>query len=328
MGYMRHKYTRTYFLKEDVLGNKTVFGAEGVEDFKRGSIRRHDWDILRHIDFRGKNVLDVGFGRGEAIKYALEHGARTVVGVDFSEDAHLIAREFLANYGLRADVYCMDALRFLESYASQKDAEAFEIVLMLDVMEHIPRSELTNVFRLMRNLLSDRAALAINTPVFRVDNDVIAHGLDPRGTDAGDEFEETAGMHCNRYTTVSLRNYMRNCGFTAVSGHFFVPNLSIARNLEGTSWARWIAIKRGYPLSRSIMWQRARLEHAMSWDDIRSSRNSMRQKLRWTIKNRLPTLLSLAVRLSKHMAFAVPRLLLGYYRAKDCGKRGKGHFSE
>lgn len=36
MGYMKHKYTRTYFLNEDSAGNRTAFGVAGVEDFKRG----------------------------------------------------------------------------------------------------------------------------------------------------------------------------------------------------------------------------------------------------------------------------------------------------
>jgi len=314
MGYMKHKYTRTYFLKEDCAGNKTVIGVEGVEDFKRGGIREHDLDILRRMDFRGKNVLDLGFGRGEAIKYALDNGAHRVVGVDFSEDANAIVRAFLTHYGLQAELHCMDALIFFQEYATRKDAESFDIVLMLDFIEHVPRSELTNVLTVMHDWLSDRAVLAINTPVFQVDNDVIADGLDPRARDTSDDYEETAGMHCNRYTKASLRNYLRSCGFTAISGHFFVPNLSIARVLDGTPWAWWIAGKRSYPVLRFAMWQKEYFEYAISLDEIKRKQNSKREQLLRAIQRPF-ALLSVVLRTDKRISMAgVSRRLIGYCR--------------
>lgn len=322
-GHMKQKYTKTYFLNEDTSGNKTDFGVNGIEEFKMGSIREQDLDILQRIDFCGKNVMDLGFGRGEAIKYALDNGATSVVGVDFSEDANMISREFLAHYDLQADLYCMDAHAFFKWYAIQKDSQKFDVVLMLDFVEHVPRSELTSVLMLMRNWLSNRAVLAINTPVFKVDNDVIAFGLDPSARDTGDDFEETAGMHCNRYTKASLQNYMRICGFTGISGHFFVPNLSVARVLEKTPWAWWIAFKRGYPLSRSSMWQRERFEYAMSWDEIRRNQNSIREELRWTLKNRPETLLSLAFEICKRKILIIPRQLLDFHHRNDITREKK-----
>ena len=273
MGYMKHKYTRTYFLKEDSAGNKTVFGAEGVEEFKRGEVRKHDMDILQRLDFEGKTVLDLGFGRGTMIKFAVDKGAAKVVGVDFSKDAYAIAREFLVRYGMHADLYCDDALSFFESYTAREDAEPFDIVLMLDFVEHVSRSELTEILKLMRKVLSTRAVVVINTPIYRVDNDVISDGLDPRARDTSDEFQETAGMHCNRYTQKSLRNYMRDCGLVAISGHFFVPTLSIPRPLEGSRYGWWKAFKMGYPILLSALWQSELFEYALSWEEIRRRQN-------------------------------------------------------
>jgi SAM-dependent methyltransferase len=315
--YMKHKYTRTYFLKEDPNGNQTIFGAEGVEDFKRGGIRKQDLDILRRINFCGKTVLDLGFGRGEAIKYALENGALRLVGVDFSEDANVIGREFLERYGLMADLYCMDALSFFNWYALQKESQKFDVVLMLDFVEHVPRHELTCLLTLMRNWLSDRAVLAINTPVFQVDNDVIAKGLDPRIRDTTDECEETAGMHCNHFTKESLHNYMRACGFTGISGHFFLPNFSISHFLIKKPWVWWIAFNRGYPILLSAMWQSEIFEYAMSSDEIGRIQNSKTEELRWIIKYRHDLLLSYTFDISKEMILAIPRRILRYYRRSD-----------
>lgn len=291
MGYMRHKYTRAYFLKEDSTGNPTIYGVEGVEDYKKGSIREHDWDILRRLNFRGKTVLDVGFGRGEAIKFAAENGAITVVGVDFSKDANDIAREFLYLHGIHADLYCDDAFSFFKSYPIRENAKRFDIILMLDVVEHVPRSELNEILKLMPKVLSDRAVVAINTPVFPVDNDVIADGVDPRSRDSSDDCDETAGMHCNRYTKSSLQTYMRSCGFIAISGHFFLPSLSIARPLEGSRRAWWKAFKMGYPILLSGHWWPERFVYVSSSEEIRRQQKRPMQRVLRLVKRVAKTVL-------------------------------------
>lgn len=291
MGYMRHKYTRAYFLKEDSAGKPTTYGVEGVEDYKKGTIREQDREILRRLDFRGKTVLDVGYGRGEAIKFAVHNGAIRLTGVDFSKDANEIATEFLERYGIYADLYCDDALSFFKSYSMRDDSELFDIVLMLDVVEHIPRSELSRILNLMHKVLSTQAVLAINTPVFPVDNDVIAHGLDPRARDSSDDFDETAGMHCNRYTKKSLQNYMRGCGFISISRHLFVQSLPIAKALEGTRWAWWKAFKMGYPILLSGLWWPERFTLAASWEEVRRREKSPIRRLLRFAKRAVKTVL-------------------------------------
>jgi len=269
VGYVRHKYTRAYFLKKDAMGNPTVYGAEGVEEFKKGAVRKHDLDILQRLDFKGKAVLDLGYGRGAMIKYAKDEGAARVVGVDFSPDAHAIAQELLNRYHVTADLYCDDALNFLKSYALQENIEDFDIVLMLDFVEHVPRSELTEILKLLHKVLSPRAIVAINTPIYPIDNDVIRDGLDPKSRDTSDEFEETTGMHCNRYTKQSLQKYMKECEFLAISGHFFVPHPSIPNSLE-VHRVEWMdAFALGFPIRPFVQSQTERFEYALSWEEIK-----------------------------------------------------------
>jgi len=260
MGYVREKYTATYFLKKDGRGNATSFGVEGQPEFERGDIRKQDKEILKRLDFRGKAVLEFGYGRGEAIKYAIECGADKVVGVDFSEDAFNIARVFLNEYGLKAELFCEDALVFLKDYINDSANTLFDIVLMLDFVEHVPRTELTDILGYLHRLLSERAVIALNTPVFRVDNDVVAEGLKPEARDTSDEYQETAGMHCNRYTKKSLSGFMKECGFESISGHFYIPVSLLSQQLvrEGDLiysdlhvWTR--AFQKGYPILPSWM---------------------------------------------------------------------------
>lgn len=248
MGYVREKYTKAYFLKKDATGKPTDYGAEGIGYFETGKIRPSDLDILERINFQKRIVLDVGFGRGEALKYAIEAGAQRAIGVDFSVDANKIAKRYLEQYKIEADLYCRDILDFLKYDIGNLKIKHIDIVLMLDVVEHIPRVGLTEVLSLLSRVLSERAIVVINTPVYPVDNDVISEGVNPLAHDPADDIKETEGMHCNRYSIKSLKKYMNDCGLEPISGHFYirrVPEFRTALEQRGN----WInAVQMGYPL--------------------------------------------------------------------------------
>jgi len=264
MGYMQEKYTKSYYLKKDTDGKDTDYGIEGLSEFRKGDIRLEDKDILSRLEFSEKNVLDIGFGRGEALKFASDNKAKKLIGVDFSESAYEIANEFLEFYKISAKLYCCDAITFLKSYILTPRNYLIDIVIMLDCIEHIPRKEVTELFSLLPQILSKRGIVVINTPIFMRDNDVIADGLNPNAMDTSDEFEETVGMHCNRYTKNSLKSYMKKLGFTAISGHFFVPNLHIPFFLVGTKWAWKKAYNMGYPILISALNYPEKFEYAMT----------------------------------------------------------------
>ncbi|NML47769.1 FkbM family methyltransferase [Ramlibacter sp. G-1-2-2] len=226
MGHLVEKYTAAYFLKKDENGSVLPYGVEGIEAFEQGELREHDRAILEHVDFRGASVLEFGFGRGESIKYAWERGAAAYVGVDFSESACRIAGGFLQKFKVEGPrIVCSDALEFLRQHVAQGEAaQKFDVVMMLDFVEHVPRSELAEVLRLLGDCLKETSVVAVNTPDFLFDNDVISEGLNEQGCDSSDFIDETRGMHCNRYTLDSLRRFFLALGYAAVGrGHYFVP---------------------------------------------------------------------------------------------------------
>ncbi len=219
MNYLKKKYTSEYFLHRDRQGRPTNFGVEGIADFLSGDIRAEDKAILEKVNFKGKTVLDLGFGRGEALKYAFEHGAKKLVGVDFSDSATQIARMFLKVHHITAKLYHSDLIKFLkENNGRQK----FDLVILLDVIEHIPRQDVTTILPWLLRSLTPKAIVIINTPIFPVDNDGYKDGIDKRDYEDTDDYEETSGMHINRYTKESLLQFMKVNGFTSITTHYFV----------------------------------------------------------------------------------------------------------
>lgn len=84
MGWLKEKYTRSYFLQRNEKGEKLPYGVYGVEYWEKGEMYDVGKKILDLFDFNNAVVLDLGFGRGDAIKYCIEHGAKHVIGVDFA----------------------------------------------------------------------------------------------------------------------------------------------------------------------------------------------------------------------------------------------------
>lgn len=230
MNYLKKKYTSEYFLHRDRQGRSTNFGVEGLADFLSGQIRAEDRAILEKINFSKKSVLDLGFGRGEALKYAFEHGAKTLVGVDFSKPAIQIARSFLKTHHVPARLYYSDLIKFLKD---NNGRQKFDLIILLDVIEHIPRIDVTAVLPWLLKSLTPKAILIVNTPVFPVDNDGYKDGIDKRDYEDTDDYEETSGMHINRYTKESLLQFMKANGFTPVSSHYFVASRPFAPIFSG-----------------------------------------------------------------------------------------------
>lgn len=272
MGYLVEKYNKAYFLRKDIEGNPLPYGVEGIENFLKGELREHDQDILSRVQFSGANVLEFGFGRGETIKYIWEQGAGSYIGVDFSEAACDIAEEFLQKFSIVGPkIVCSDAVRFIRKFAHDSSLNkypAIDVVVMLDFVEHIPRSELKEVLKTLKPLLSPKAVVVINTPDFPFDNDVIAEGLNEKGKDSSDFVEETKGMHCNRYTLNSLKTFFSGLGYQPISrGHYFVLPTGNETVWSGDQCYRtcWnAAITRGIPLLGSWIVENFELAYEVS----------------------------------------------------------------
>jgi len=260
MNYLREKYTKEYFLNQDKDGSPKEFGVVGLDEYLSGDIRKQDKDILNKINFEGKTVLDIGFGRGEAIKYAYDHKAAKITGVDFSAPVCKLAKDYLDIHKVSANIICSDIAKYLK----ENRKVTFDIVLLLDVVEHIPRVELTQILKELKKNIHGQSVLVINTPVFKVDNDGYKDGINRENYEDSDEFEETQGMHINRYTKKSLVDYMSNLGYGALSNHYYVRNAYLPKILGGSFVAKIIGVTRGFPLIFPVILLPESFEYAYS----------------------------------------------------------------
>ena len=270
MGCVREKYTKAYFLKHTEDGTPVPYGAEGIAEFSNGTIRLADAKILESVDFRGARVMEFGFGRGEAAKYIIEHGAAFYEGIDFSDAAVEIATGHLKQFGIPLPpLHHADALEFLRSYIPKYKSESiqpFTIISMLDFVEHVPRNELYEIFVLLKEIVASNVLFIVGTPAYPFDNeeDVEVDISKVALIDTADNIEETKGMHCNKYTLISLQQFMKDCGLSCVSqSHFFIIDTdSTNKTSKICSYRqRWdAAVKSGVPLQKD--WRQDFIEYA------------------------------------------------------------------
>lgn len=196
MGFAKELYTEHYY-KNLVLGSK---------EWQAGDLRPEHKKLLSMVDVKGKRVLDLGCGRGDAMRYCCQQGATHITGIDFSPAAIELAKTTLANW-FDYDLKCGDALDLLPEIG-----EKYDVVLMLDTIEHIPAKEIKQILARLHNMLNDDGKILVNTPFYKMYEDYVEQGvfLRPSPTDKN---PLTKGMHCTKYTQGRLLDLMMEMGF-------------------------------------------------------------------------------------------------------------------
>lgn len=257
MGHLKEKYTEEYYTGIDKDGKQLPYGANSSLD-ENGvyTLRNHDRKILEKVKFKGQNVLALGCGRGEELAYAIENGAnhKDSIGVDFSSAAIAISKKLIKDKKLKSpQLFTEDALDFVLRFQKEVKKNAskkIDVVVMFDFVEHIPRHELSEIMATLKNITTKDAILVVNTPAYKYDNDVIANGYDERniiGTyDKSDEVPETKGMHCNKYSAISLQDYMRTNAYENITeAHYYIGSEVVPKGFGSLSYYdRWLVAKK------------------------------------------------------------------------------------
>ncbi|MCD7898861.1 MAG: class I SAM-dependent methyltransferase [Bacteroides sp.] len=108
-----NKYDDNHFFEQYSQMSRSVNGLEGAGE----------WHVLQKMlpDFTGKRLLDLGCGFGWHCKYAMDHGAKSALGIDISEN--MLARARVMNAAPGIEYLGMP----LEDYSYPQ--ESFDIVI-------------------------------------------------------------------------------------------------------------------------------------------------------------------------------------------------------
>jgi ubiquinone/menaquinone biosynthesis C-methylase UbiE len=107
----------------------------------------------------GESVLDIGTGRGELVALAVEQGARRAIGIEYSAAATALCRQTFAAHAVAGSAV---AVRADARQLPVRDGSV-DLVVMLDVVEHLTEDELSRCLVEIRRSLSPHGRLFIHT---------------------------------------------------------------------------------------------------------------------------------------------------------------------
>ncbi|AZA99891.1 class I SAM-dependent methyltransferase [Chryseobacterium joostei] len=111
-------------MKENKYDNPSFFDQyEKMLRSQLGLEGAGEWHALKHMlpDFTGKKILDLGCGFGWHCRYAMENGAKSVIGIDLSEKMLTKAREINSLEGIQYERKALEDVSY--------PTEQFDLVL-------------------------------------------------------------------------------------------------------------------------------------------------------------------------------------------------------
>lgn len=179
--------------------------------------RRLELPLTRSGVKPGMQILDVGCGRGESLIWLVRRGAK-VWGVDYAKEALALGQR-----ALQSVIECRTRCLLIAANARRLpfSDESFDIVFLLDVVEHLYSWEVERVLVEIRRVLKRNGRLIIHTapnlwyyrfgyPIYLLLQRLRGRQLpkNPR-----DRFRYHSRVHVNEQSPASLMRVLRQVGF-------------------------------------------------------------------------------------------------------------------
>ena len=184
-------------------------------------------------------VLDIGCGMGFALLTLKDMGFTELRGIDVDADQVRCAQKF----GLHVE-QVQSTFTFLDQHAGQ-----FDIVLMFDVLEHIPVDEQICVMRFVNRALKPGGRVILQVP--------------NAGSMLATWQRHIDFTHCATFTPVSLSFVLKNAGFERIhipgQGHLRLPRWRLGNQGDGGGLRRWIV---------EFFWRQVLQVYVGAWVDV------------------------------------------------------------
>lgn len=169
---------------------------------------------------QGKSLLDVGCGMGFALRAMREFGFDRVHGIDTSSE------QIAACQRLGESCELVDDTRAYLSASSSR----YDVILLLDVLEHVPVGEQIDLARVLRDVLTPGGTIIISVP----------NATSPLAA----RYRYGDFTHYSSFTEHSLQFVLLNAGFSRVEipgqGPLRRPPLRFWNRNYLQSLRRWI----------------------------------------------------------------------------------------
>ena len=202
---------------------KSVYGAEHLYSGRLGPKYARAVMLANSGSHPIKRILDIGCGRGELVNYYCSLGIEAV-GIEYSHTACEIASELLA-HSLHSGLGTI--LNIRDNVINYPD-HYFDVVFMLEVVEHLYDGQLDDYYSQIRRLLCPGGMVVVHTWPNRLQRNRILTGYElfmrrtlaipyicffhkPIKQTLRDQGEEL--MHVNEHTPDQLRLHLRRHGF-------------------------------------------------------------------------------------------------------------------
>lgn len=212
-------YTEEYFLN----------ACEGYEEFSE----THGQRLSRRLEAAfavaaieaGMRVLDVGCGRGEILRHCARIGAQAH-GIDYAEVAVQMSRDALREETDERIRSAIGVYRADAKHLPYPD-NAFDRVVIFDVVEHLYPWELDAALKDIRRVLKPGGMIAVHTapnrwydryayPWVRLMRRIQGRGAqyppDPRAFNVAANVD----VHVNEQDILSMRRYLQRAGFRQI----------------------------------------------------------------------------------------------------------------
>jgi 2-polyprenyl-3-methyl-5-hydroxy-6-metoxy-1,4-benzoquinol methylase len=145
------------FRQELYAGYVSAFKQENLVDTEEAQIAYDHWCNARYFPLfndlpRDAKILDLGCGPGRTLQFLKSKGYTNTIGIDISEEQTSIARK----RGLNA--VTADVNDFLVQHVSE-----YDMIVMIDVVEHFSKTELLDLFKLIHYSLGPNGIVLLQT---------------------------------------------------------------------------------------------------------------------------------------------------------------------
>src|SRR3972149_10969631 len=119
-----------------------------------GHAKRLKW-ILSHLQM-SDSICEIGCGTGYMITLQLAIAGYHVLGMDSDENSILFGNKLFERFGLSSNL--MTASKFSEI------KEMFDVIIISEVLEHLSKNEIDDLFFTIKNRLKPNGKLLITVP--------------------------------------------------------------------------------------------------------------------------------------------------------------------